>query len=160
MPEQLQARGISWKVYAGPDANYGDNVLPYFRNFLTHPALTARALVPTFPGTFELDCALGTLPHVSWVLAPLLASEHPPAPAEFGEQATAAVLRALTANPRVWARTALFVTYDENGGYFDHVPPPVAPPGRRENISPWRRSPPAPPASAARSGSASASPCS
>jgi phospholipase C len=35
----------------------------------------------------------------------------------------------LLANPAVWERTVLFVTYDENGGFFDHVPPPTAPPG-------------------------------
>ena len=129
MPEQLEARGISWKVYASPDGNAGDNVLPYFRNIVNSPALAAKAFVPTFPGTFEIDCALGTLPQVSWVLAPLLQSEHPPAPSSLGELAIALVVNALIANPTVWARCALFVTYDENGGYFDHVPPPVPPPG-------------------------------
>jgi phospholipase C len=129
MPEQLEARGISWKVYASVDGSYGDNVLPYFHNVITNPALMAKALVPSFPGTFQLDCALGTLPQVSWVLAPLLQTEHPPAPPILGEVATAMVVRALMANPSVWARTALFVTYDENGGFFDHVPPPVAPAG-------------------------------
>jgi phospholipase C len=128
MPEQLEARGVSWKVYASPDGNYGDNVLPYFKNILGNPGLAARALVPTFPGTFQLDCALGALPQVSWVLAPLLQSEHPPAPPELGELATAMVVNALAGNPSLWARTALFVTYDENGGFFDHVPPPVPPP--------------------------------
>jgi phospholipase C len=42
---------------------------------------------------------------------------------------TALVLASLTANPAVWARTALFVTYDENGGFFDHVTPPTPPAG-------------------------------
>jgi phospholipase C len=129
MPEQLEARGISWKVYSTPDGNLGDNVLPYFRGIVANPALAARALVPTFPGTFEVDCALGTLPQVSWLLAPLVQSEHPPAPPELGAVAIALALAALTGNPALWARTALFVTYDENGGFFDHVPPPVPPPG-------------------------------
>jgi len=40
-----------------------------------------------------------------------------------------AVITALTANPATWAKTVLFVTYDENGGFFDHVPPTTAPPG-------------------------------
>ena len=128
MPEQLEARGISWKVYASVDGNAGDNVLPYFRNIVGTPALAAKALLPSFPGTFELDCALGTLPQVSWVLAPLIQSEHPPAPTALGELAIALVVDALIANPAVWAKCALFITYDENGGYFDHVPPPVPPP--------------------------------
>jgi phospholipase C len=56
-------------------------------------------------------------------------SDHPPSPALFGEATVSAVVSALTANPAAWARTALFITYDENGGFFDHVPPPIAPPG-------------------------------
>jgi phospholipase C len=129
MPEQLQAHGISWKVYGSPDGNFGDNVLPYFKNFLEKPELTANALVPSFPGTFQLDALVGTLPQVSWILAPLLASEHPPAPVEWGEAISAQVVAALTANPQVWAKTALFITHDENGGFFDHVRPPTPPPG-------------------------------
>src|SRR5207249_2023265 len=80
-------------------------------------------------GTLEPDVAANALPQVSWVLAPLVQSEHPPAPVTYGEYATYQVLNALTSNPQVWAKTALFVTYDENGGFFDHVPPPTAPPG-------------------------------
>jgi phospholipase C len=128
-PEQLQAAGISWKVYATPDGNYGDNVLPYFKAYQENPQLAANALTPTFPEGFEADCKAGTLPKVSWVLASLVQSEHPPAPVTYGEVALAQVLNSLTSNPAVWAKTALFATYDENGGFFDHVPPPVAPPG-------------------------------
>jgi phospholipase C len=129
MPEQLQARGVSWKVYSSPDGNFGDNVLPYFKQYQSNPTLAANALLPSFPGTFQTDCQLGTLPQVSWVLAPLLKSEHPPAPVVWGEYASAQVLQALTSNPQLWSKTALFITFDENGGFFDHVPPPVAPPG-------------------------------
>jgi phospholipase C len=128
MPEQLEARGISWKVYGTPDAHFGDNVLPYFRAFQAKPQLLAKAATPTFPGTFELDIAAGELPAVSWVLAPLVASEHPPAPPELGELSVAQVVRALVSDPEVWRKTVLFITYDENGGFFDHVAPPTPPP--------------------------------
>ena len=128
MPEVLQAAGVSWKVYGSADGDYGDNVLFYFKAY-EDPTLAANAFSPTFPGNFEADCAAGTLPQVSWVLAPLVQSEHPPAPVTWGEWATWKVLNALTANPALWAKTALFVTYDENGGFFDHVPPPTAPAG-------------------------------
>ena len=121
MPEQLEARGVSWKVYSTPDGNFADNVLPYFKQYQSNPKLLAKALVPSFPGTFELDCLLGTLPKVSWVLAPLLLSEHPPTPVESAQYASAQVLKALTGNPALWAKTALFITFDENGGFFDHV---------------------------------------
>jgi phospholipase C len=129
MPEQLQARGISWKVYGDPDANYGDNVLPYFKQYQTNPTLAANALGPTYPGDFQADVAAGTLPAVSWVLAPLISSEHPPAPEEYGEAVAADVLNTLVSNQQIWSKTALFITYDENGGFFDHVPPPTAPAG-------------------------------
>jgi phospholipase C len=129
MPEQLRERGVSWKVYATPDANLLDNVLPFFAQYLADPGLLIPATTPTFPGTLELDVANGTLPQVSWVLANNVQAEHPPAPVTAGEAAAASLVGTLTSNPDVWAKTALFITYDENGGFFDHVPPPVAPPG-------------------------------
>jgi phospholipase C len=129
MPERLQAAGVSWKVYGSADGHFGDNVLAYFKNYTSDPALASNAFTPSFPGTFEADVNAGTLPQVSWVLASLLQSEHPPAPPIHGEWAVSHVLNTLGMNPSVWAKTALFVTYDENGGFFDHVPPPVAPPG-------------------------------
>jgi phospholipase C len=129
MPEQLQARGISWKVYSSADGNFGDNVLPYFKQYQSNPALQANALAPAYPGTFQTDVAAGNLPQVSWVLAPLVESEHPPAPPQLGEVVAADVLNTLVSNPSIWAKTALLITYDENGGFFDHVPPPVPPRG-------------------------------
>jgi phospholipase C len=129
MPEQLQARGISWKIYGNPDGNFGDNVLFYFKNYQTNPQLAARAFAPTFRGEFEADVAAGTLPQVSWVLAPLVQTEHPPAAVTYGEKAAYDVFSALTSNPAVWAKSALFITYDENGGFFDHVGPTTAPAG-------------------------------
>jgi phospholipase C len=63
------------------------------------------------------------------VLAPLLNSEHPPAPEIYGEVVAADVLNTLVSNPAIWSKTALLITYDENGGFFDHVPPPTPPAG-------------------------------
>ena len=39
------------------------------------------------------------------------------------------ILQTLVSNPDVWSQTVLFIVYDENGGFFDHVPPPTPPPG-------------------------------
>jgi phospholipase C len=131
MPEQLQARGISWKVYGSVDGDYGDNVLPYFKQYWSNPLLNANAMTPQYPAGFQADVAAGALPQVSWVLAPLISSEHPPAPEIFGES--------VAAHPALWAKTALFITYDENGGFFDHVPPPVptsATPGEYLTVRP------------------------
>jgi phospholipase C len=137
MPEQLQSRGITWKVYSSPDSQLNpllsDNVLTYFKNFQDPAsALYKNAFAPSFPVDFLADALAGTLPQVSWILGPLVASDHPPAPTDFGEVVLSGIVAALTANPAQWAKTALFVTYDENGGFFDHVPPitpPVGTPG-------------------------------
>ena len=135
MPEQLEARGISWKVYSSPDANIlngilSDNVLSYFRNF-QDPAsvLHQNAFGPQFPTDFVADALSGNLPQVSWLIAPVVVSDHPPSPSLFGENVLSTIITALTANPAQWDRTVLFATYDENGGFFDHVPPVTAPPG-------------------------------
>lgn len=135
MAEQLQARGISWKVYSSPDASVGNgilsnNVLSYFKNF-QDPAsvLHQNAFGPQFPTDFLSDATSGNLPQVSWLIPPVVSSDHPPAPALFGENILAAVVTALTADSAQWAKTVLFVTYDENGGFFDHVAPITAPPG-------------------------------
>jgi phospholipase C len=129
-PEALQAKGISWKVYSTPDGDEGDGVLHYFKNYESPSSpLYQNAFTPTFPANFKADCETGALPQVSWVLGSLVDSEHPPAPVTGGEAVLAECLSALTSNPALWEKTALFYTYDENGGFFDHVPPPTAPAG-------------------------------
>ncbi len=135
MPEQLESRGISWKVYSSPDQEIlngilSNNVLSYFKNF-QDPAsqLHKNAFGPQFPVDFLADVLSGNLPQVSWLITPVITSDHPPAPSQLGELVLSSVINALTANSALWAKTVLFVTYDENGGFFDHVPPPTAPPG-------------------------------
>jgi phospholipase C len=109
-----------------------DNVLQLFTQYQdpTSP-LFQRALLPTFPGDFERDVATGELPAVSWIMSASGIDEHPPSPLGIGEAVTSHVLSTLMSNPAVWAKTVLFVTFDENGGFFDHVSPPVAPPGTK-----------------------------
>ncbi|MFD8411266.1 phosphocholine-specific phospholipase C [Streptomyces sp. NPDC059650] len=153
-PERLEAAGISWKVYqdvgdglnaAGSwgwidDAfrgNYGDNSLLYFnsfRNAQPGSPLYEKARTGTDAkageGYFDrlrADVVNGTLPQVSWIAAPEAFSEHANWPTNFGAWYISKVLDALTANPAVWAKTALFITYDENDGFFDHVVPPYPP---------------------------------
>jgi phospholipase C len=135
MPEQLQARGISWKVYSSPDQTLAngilsDNVLSYFANYQDPSSLLHQnAFGPQFPTDFLADIASGNLPQVSWLIGSVVTSDHPPAPAVFGESVLSLVIGALAANPALWAKTILFLTFDENGGFFDHVPPTTAPPG-------------------------------
>ncbi|MBI3868425.1 MAG: phospholipase C, phosphocholine-specific [Verrucomicrobia bacterium] len=84
---------------------------------------------------FRNDVASGQLPAVSWIVAPENFSDHPGA-AWFGAWYVSEVMDILTSNPAVWRKTVLILTYDENDGYFDHVPPFVAPhPGRPDTGS-------------------------
>ncbi|MFE3627598.1 phosphocholine-specific phospholipase C [Streptomyces goshikiensis] len=153
-PERLEAAGVSWKIYQdigdGLDAagswgwisdafrgNYGDNSLLYFNNYRNAQpgsALYEKARTGTNAkageGYFDklrADVVNGTLPQVSWIAAPEAFSEHPNWPTNFGAWYISQVLDALTANPAVWAKTAFFITYDENDGFFDHVVPPYPP---------------------------------
>ncbi len=140
VPELLEDKGVSWKTYSPPGPLYrvdnpnlllfSDAILPYFSQYSDpSSALYQKAFVPTFPDDFTRDVQAGTLPSVSWVIPPLGYDEHPPAPPSLGAWYIDQVLQALIANPEVWAKTVLFVMYDENDGFFDHVAPPVAPPG-------------------------------
>ncbi len=134
MPERLEAQGVSWKIYQDPTSlastAISNNVLLRYRQYSDPSSdLYRRAFVPTYPNEFAGDVEAGTLPSVSWVLAPPFQDEHPAAPSNTGERVTGHVVQTLLRNPAVWNRTVLFVTYDENGGFFDHLPPPTAPPG-------------------------------
>ena len=131
MPERLLAAGVSWKVYSDPTASALLSPLQYFKQYTgsvspTSVELANLAFNQGYPDQFALDVSLGALPQVSWIIPPLAECEHPAAPPEYGEYLVQQVLNTLVGNPDVWARTALIVVYDENGGFFDHVPPPTA----------------------------------
>jgi phospholipase C len=128
MPERLSAHGVSWKVYTSPAGGVEDNVLTYFKQFRPGSKLYDRGIAPTYPADFLADLDAGKLPKVSWVLLGLNDTEHPDfsSPSE-GEAAARQVIEAIMSRQSVWRKTALFMTWDENGGFFDHVAPPVAP---------------------------------
>jgi phospholipase C len=134
--ERMQAAGIDWRIYQDMADNFTDNPLVGFAAFREahhgkgDPALKDRALTTRGLDGLKADALAGRLPQVSYVIATAAGSEHPnPSSPAQGAAYTAELLDALTADPKVWARTALFVMFDENDGFFDHVPPP-APPSR------------------------------
>ncbi|MEV6996454.1 phosphocholine-specific phospholipase C [Streptomyces sp. NPDC093982] len=153
-PERLEQAGVSWKIYQdigdGLDAagswgwiedayrgNYGDNSLLYFNKYRNakpgdpwfDKARTGTD-VKTGDGYFDqlkADVKAGKLPQISWIAAPEAFTEHSNWPSNYGAWYIAQVLDALTSNPEVWSKTALFITFDENDGFFDHVVPPLPP---------------------------------
>ncbi|TGX50344.1 phospholipase C, phosphocholine-specific [Sphingomonas gei] len=136
--ERLQAAGVDWRIYQDMADNFTDNPLVGFETFRAahkraagaDPALRERALETRAVDALRADVLAGRLPQVSYVIATAAGSEHPgPSSPAQGAAYTADIIDALTADPKVWGRTALLVMFDENDGFFDHVPPP-APPSR------------------------------
>ncbi|MBP5125875.1 phosphocholine-specific phospholipase C [Pseudomonas protegens] len=108
-------------------------VAPLYKgNGNTLPASSGSNL-ETIIGGFRNDVQAGKLPQVSWIVAPAAYSEHPgPSSPVQGGWFTQEILLALTSNPEVWSKTVLLVTYDENDGFFDHMPSPSAPSRRKD----------------------------
>lgn len=152
-PERLEAAGVTWKVYQNLPDNFSDNPLAGFRQYRKasetvgntsiglpylpyKPSQDTRA--PLYKGVgntmplggllveLKADVQANRLPQVSWIVAPTFYSEHPaissPVQGGWYVQET---LAALVSNPEVWSKTALIVNFDENDGFFDHVPPPA-----------------------------------
>lgn len=95
-----------------------------------------KGIANTLPGNnpeeyidaFRKDIREGKLPQVSWINAPKKYCEHPSTSSPIqGGWFVQEILNALTENPDVWSKTAFLVMFDENDGYFDHVPPPAPP---------------------------------
>ncbi len=135
-PERLEAAGVSWKVYEDMADNFGDNPLVGFKTFRdsiakaagSNPALAEKGHSTQHLDVLRADVMAGKLPSVSWVISPAKDSEHPgPSSPAQGADYIARVLDCLTSNPDVWARTVFLINFDENDGFFDHVPPPAPP---------------------------------
>jgi phospholipase C len=119
LPANLDAAGLTWRNYGG----YAFELIK---------ALTGRPQLS--PDQFARDAAAGNLPAVSWVYGPHAFSEHPPDQQDRGasppvgnvtagmqwtvDQVNAVVLGGL------WLQTVVFITWDDWGGWYDHVSPP------------------------------------
>lgn len=131
--DQLQAAGVSWKIYV---ENYDPKVtiagtrdlnkiqlsrVPVLAmpRFVNDPALMSH-VVPL--SEYYHDVTTGHLPAVSYV-APSGSSEHPPSPPRSGQVMTSRLVGALERSS-AWSSSALLISYDDAGGWYDHVPPP------------------------------------
>jgi phospholipase C len=119
--DRLDAAGISWKVY---DSGFA------FASFFKGPQ--AEASTHIFPiSQYYTDAAAGNLPAVTFIDPAFFGSpnketdEHPNSNVEVGQKFVYGVVKALEASPN-WSDSAFFLTYDEDGGFYDHVPPPAA----------------------------------
>ena len=143
----LDMQGVSWVnyFYAGPQG-------AAFRNFLQEPQhfrLFDKAVLAQLPqdvreayshvfgsvNSFVEDAAAGTLPAVAFIDAAsgvfstaIENDEHPGSNIRAGQAFIAQVVHAVRTSPN-WGHSILFITHDEHGGFYDHVPPPAAPQG-------------------------------
>jgi phospholipase C len=122
---ELDANGVDWKIYSAQyPVSFGSLLFKY---------VSDHAAAHVFPiSQYYADATAGTLPSVSFVDPRFLdtptveSDEHPPSNIQVGQKFVSDVTNALMSSPN-WSSSAMFLTYDENGGFYDHVAPPSAP---------------------------------
>ena len=140
--ELLQSGKIDWKYYVtsgnSPDTEDGEvvgsqsqqqqapdkytlwNPLPAFPAVKNDPAQFSRLVDVT---QLYIDAKNGALPQVSWVIPSGAVSEHPPGGLKAGQAYVTGAINAIMQGPN-WNTTAIFVSWDDWGGFYDHVNPP------------------------------------
>ncbi|MGH7269819.1 MAG: phospholipase C, partial [Polyangiaceae bacterium] len=125
--DELEASKVSWMYYS--DGVFPTPFLLYGFNFAKrwHPRTVSAKFA-----AFQAAAKAGTLPAVSFVDPALAitssgseADEHPPGDIQAGQRFVSQVVHAVMASPQ-WPHTAIFITHDEHGGFYDHVAPPKA----------------------------------
>lgn len=122
LADELQAAGVSWKYYAPTEGEdgYVFSVLDAINHIRNSPLWAEDVLPDT---QFETDALAGNLPAVSWLMTGDL-DEHPPHSTCLGENWSVQQINAVMQGPD-WASTAIILVWDDFGGQYDHVPPPV-----------------------------------
>jgi phospholipase C len=139
LPDQLQRRGISWRYYLGQN-NYVKTM-----DWIRHVRFGPMYQNVVDDSEFLHDLARDSLPAVSWLIPDAWNSEHPSFGSMcHGENWTVRMMNALMRSP-AWRSTAVVITWDDFGGFYDHVPPPhvdlygFGPRVPMILISPWAR---------------------
>src|SRR3989442_2783186 len=123
--DQLEAQGISWRYY-GITNDLEITTPLQLPHIAANGAMSSKVL---HLDTVASDITAGRLPSVTYIdpngyLADSLKiSEHPPGDVTDGQAWTAGVIDAIMASP-IWPSCVVFLTWDESGGFYDHVPPP------------------------------------
>lgn len=126
--ELLNSRNISWKYYApdkGEDSGYIWSTYDSIDHIRNNPIQWQKHVVNY--SNFLTDAENGNLPTVSWLVEPEAVSDHPPANVCEGENWTVKQINAIMQNPSLWQNTVIILTWDDFGGFYDHVPPPKGP---------------------------------
>ena len=122
LAELLAESNISWKYYDGsePKAFGLWNPLPGFTNFMDNADLMSHLVINT---QYFQDLRDGNLPSVCWIIPNGIESEHPPENLHLGMWYVTTCVNALMKSP-YWQNSVLVITWDDYGGFYDHVAPP------------------------------------
>src|SRR5258707_813636 len=122
LADRLEEAGISWKYYAPGIGESGFiwSSLDAISHIRYSPLWEENVVSET---QFVVDALNGDLPTVSWIVTGSGRSEHPPASTCIGENWTVEQLNTVMQGP-LWSSTAIFLTWDDFGGFYDHLPPP------------------------------------
>lgn len=129
-PEIYQKAGVTWQVYQDTD-NFDDNPLAWFAQYQqakNGTILQERGMAYLGLQDFYDRAANGTLPMISYIIGPTELSEHPPYSPHDGAWLQQQVVNAVTKGKN-WNSTALIISFDESGGWGDHVTPYHSPNG-------------------------------
>jgi phospholipase C len=137
LAQELSAANVSWAWYTGdknPSTGTLWNVLPLFAYFQQHTTVLAEHVLNT--QNFVNSAQDGSLPAVSWItpgawkppnlpsaIANSATSEHPPARLDCGMDYVASLVNDVMQS-RYWSECAIVITWDDYGGFYDHVAPP------------------------------------
>jgi|RhiMetdeSRZDD1v2_1073273.scaffolds.fasta_scaffold188797_2 phospholipase C len=138
LPDLLRQHGISWKEYRG------DNIWVQPLRMIRHVRFSPMYRNVVNDLRFEKDLHSGHLPDVSWLTPSFALSDHPPESICQGENWSVDVLNQIMSS-KYWSSTAVVLTWDDFGGFFDHVPPPhvdlygLGPRVPTLIISPWAK---------------------
>jgi phospholipase C len=123
MAELLQQSHVSWKYYderRNPHKHTLWNPMPGFRQFQKSPELMSHLV--SLSQLYD-DAKSGNLPQVCWIVPTPEDSEHPPADSARGMRHVTDIVNAIMQSS-AWKDTAIIITWDDYGGFYDHVPPP------------------------------------
>jgi phospholipase C len=122
LADSLQNAGVTWKYYAPGEGQSG--YIWSTLDAIKHIRYTSLWTDHVVPDTqFASDAKAGQLPAVSWLVTSSEQSEHPPNSTCAGENWTVAQINAVMQGSD-WGSTAIFLTWDDFGGFYDHVAPP------------------------------------
>ena len=115
--ERLDQAHVSWRVYG---------FRKWYESFQYVRGRTGNSTSFVEAGRFSKDVASGDLAQVSWVIGAPGGSEHPPQDVGTGSSSVANDLVNPLGQSPEWPHVAIFLTWDDYGGFYDHVPPPTA----------------------------------